>query len=349
MASSADVRSPAPGASHCPACGCESPAARLLCPRCGALLHRRRLEELAAQATQAEAADRWGEAAGLWREALALLPPGSQQHQDVGRRAAEAARKAPASLLDQPPGGAGKMPKILGSLGAVGVALWKLKFVAVFLLTKAKFLLLGLSKGGTLLTMLLSFGVYWAAFGWWFAAGLVISIYIHEMGHVAALRRLGVKASAPMFVPGLGAVIRLREAPADSLEDAEVGLAGPIWGLGAAAACWAVFLATGSGAWGAIAKLGAWINLFNLLPFWQLDGARGFRALDRQQRWLAAAFVVCAFVLSGEGMLLLIAAVGAWNAWRSDATTPNWRILATYLGLIAALSWLAVRVVPMPT
>ena len=124
--------------------------------------------------------------------------------------------------------------------------------------------------------MLLSMGVYWTAWGWRFALGLVLSIYIHEMGHVAALQRYGIKATAPMFIPGFGAMVRLNQYPANPAEDARVGLAGPLWGLGAAVFAYAVFLATAIPFWAAIARTGALINLFNLLPIWQLDGGRGY-------------------------------------------------------------------------
>ena len=60
------------------------------------------------------------------------------------------------------------------------------------------------------------------------ALGLVLSIYVHEMGHVIALRRYGFKADAPMFIPGLGAIIRLRQHVVDPRADAQIGLAGPI-------------------------------------------------------------------------------------------------------------------------
>src|SRR2546427_6836813 len=63
--------------------------------------------------------------------------------------------------------------------------------VLVLLLSKGKFLLLGLTKIGTLLTMFASLGVYWALYGWALALGVVISIYIHEMGHVGMIRRYG--------------------------------------------------------------------------------------------------------------------------------------------------------------
>jgi Zn-dependent protease len=83
---------------------------------------------------------------------------------------------------------------------------------------------------GTLLAMLASLGVYWTMYGWAFAAGLVISIYIHEMGHVAAIRRYGFPASAPKFIPGFGALIQLRGVRPPPVPDARIGLAGPLMG-----------------------------------------------------------------------------------------------------------------------
>ena len=104
--------------------------------------------------------------------------------------------------------------------------------------------------------MLAAFGVYWTVFGGWFALGLVLSIYIHEMGHVATLMRYGVRASAPLFLPGLGAVIRLNQAFTDPRQDARVGLAGPIWGTGAAMACVALYAGSHQPIWAALARVG---------------------------------------------------------------------------------------------
>src|SRR5213076_3474994 len=91
--------------------------------------------------------------------------------------------------------------------------------------------LLGLTKAITFVSMLLSAGVYWTIWGWKFAVGVVLSIYVHETGHTQALQRYGIQATAPMFIPGIGAVIRLKQYPTDAREDARVGLAGPLWGL----------------------------------------------------------------------------------------------------------------------
>jgi hypothetical protein len=103
-----------------------------------------------------------------------------------------------------------------------------------------------------------------------------------------------------MFIPGLGALVRLNQHPATVVEDARVGLAGPIWGLGAAAAAYAGYVATGNELWGAIAQAGAMINLFNLIPVWQLDGGRGFASLTRGQRWIAAAVVGVMYYVTGD-------------------------------------------------
>jgi Zn-dependent protease len=236
----------------------------------------------------------------------------------------------------------------LAGLGALGLLLWKFKFAVVFLLTKLKFLLLGLTKGSTLFSMVLSFGVYWAAWGWKFALGLVLSIYVHEMGHVFALSRLGIRATAPMFIPGVGAMVRLKQYPADPREDARIGLAGPLWGLGAAVGAFAVFLISSGLYWGAIARVGAWINLFNLLPVWQLDGGRGFRALSRTQRWVVVAALAVMLLLTGEGLLLLLLlAAGFRSLQKTDATVSDRLALLQFIFLVVALSLLCTIHVPV--
>jgi Zn-dependent protease len=208
-------------------------------------------------------------------------------------------------------------------------------------LSKIKFLVLGLTKLSTLVSMFAFFGVYWSTYGWPLAAGLVISIYIHEMGHVAMLKRLRLDAGAPVFIPGVGALVRLKQRIDDPAADALVGLAGPVWGLTAAAAAYVVSQTTVGGAWAAIAQLGAYVNLFNLIPIWQLDGSRGFHALSRWQQLAALASVAIAFLLTGQRMLLLIGAVGIFRLFRPAVSKADRPALATYIILIGALSWLS--------
>lgn len=241
----------------------------------------------------------------------------------------------------------GSTPRWLAALGGVGLLLWKLKFVFVFLLSKGKLLLLGLTKWKTALSMLVFLAAYWAAFGWRFALGFVLSIYVHEMGHVAELRRRGYPASAPMFIPGLGAYVRLHRAPKDNIEDARIGLAGPWWGLGAALVCLVVYLLYGAPLFAALTRTGAWINLFNLIPIWQLDGGRAFRSLTRSERGIATGAAVALWFLTSETMLLLIALGGVFRVIVGPHDpVGDRRGLVAYLVLLAALAGLAMLPVP---
>ncbi len=329
----------------CSACGCELPSSCITCPRCQRLVHGERLLQLSAEAEQAATNGETTRALTLWREALDLLPPQSRQYKTVSEKCAQLSRQAPAAASEARR--AGETAGLSGwgkagtAAGSLGLLVWKFKFVFAFLLSKGKFLLLGLSKGSTFVSMFLSFGVYWTAWGWQFALGLVGSIYVHEMGHVAALRRFGIKASAPMFVPGFGAMVRMKQAPTSAREDARVGLAGPIWGLGAALVAYVIFLSTGTPIWAAIAKFGAWINLFNLLPLWQLDGSRGFSALNQGQRWFLIAAVAVAWFLSAEGLLLLIGAVALLRLSGNVPDKPDQVALGQFVVLIVALTALA--------
>ena len=223
--------------------------------------------------------------------------------------------------------------------------------IALLALTKGKLVLLGLTKLSTFASMLAFFAVYWSLFGWKFALGFVLSIYIHEMGHVIALRKYGIAATSPMFIPFVGAIVRLRQYPANVAQHARVGLAGPIWGLGAAVVAWSAALVTGLPIWYAIAHTGAWLNLFNLIPVWQLDGGRGFRALTRKQRGMALGVAVAMWAITQEMMLLFIALGAGYRLFSKDyATEDDNGALTQYIGLIVLLSLLVLmtsRAVPI--
>ena len=336
-----------PGARPCDVCHTELSATALACPACGTLVHAARLKALAAEAERAAATGDPSAALAAWRSAHALLPRDSRQAASIAARIDTLSRQVPQSVLQEQRAAAEKrgLPswaKRAGPIGAIGLLVWKLKFVIALVLSQGKLLLVGLTKGATFWSMLLALGVYWSVFGWKFALGFLLSIYVHEMGHVAALRRYGIAATAPMFIPGLGALVRLRQYPANPVEDARVGLAGPVWGLGAAVACYLVYQLTGAPLWAALARSGAFINLFNLLPVWQLDGSRGFAALARGQRWWITAVLVGAWAWSSEGLLVLLALVAAVRALGRDAPAkPDQRTLIEFVALVVALTALA--------
>jgi len=326
----------------------------LVCPTCHRLIHQETLERLAGEAGAATSDGRPTEALSLWRQALDLLPLESRQASIIRDKIAalrdrvDSGEERPASSSSAGQG-AGGTAAGWGLFGLLGLLFWKLKFVLVFVATKIKFLFYGLSKGGTFLSMLVSFSAYWALWGWKFALGIVVSIYVHEMGHVAALTRYGMKASVPMFIPGLGALIRLKQYPTDPTEDSRIGLAGPLWGLGAVLVSYGAFLANGVVVFAAIAKISAWINLFNLLPIAQLDGGRGFRAMNRWQRFVIVLVTLALWCTIEEGLLILILVVAAVRACQADCPTGSGtRAFLEYLLLLGGLAGLSTITVALP-
>jgi Zn-dependent protease len=326
----------------CTQCGAELAPNFLACPSCHALVHRDELKNLAAQAEAFTATGALSDALGKWRRALELLPPHSSQHAVIRQKMEQLVRQVDAPSALPPAHAKPKWAGAGGALGVIGLLLWKFKFLVLFALTKAKLLLLGLTKASTFFSMLLSLGLYWSLWGWKFALGLVLSIYVHEMGHIWMLRRYGIRATAPMFIPGLGAFIRLKQYPANPHENARVGLAGPIWGFSAALASYLIFLATGAHIFGAIAKFGAWINLFNLLPVFQLDGSHAFGALSKWDRAAIVTLMLIMWFTTAEGLLLILAAVAAFRTFQKDAPTQrDTPILLEFSFLIIALSFLS--------
>jgi Zn-dependent protease len=241
--------------------------------------------------------------------------------------------------------------KLTGPAG--GAALLAAKFAAkgkalLILLPKLKLL----STSGTMLISVAAYSLIW---GWRFAAGFVLLLLVHEMGHVIQLRREGVKASAPMFIPFLGAVISARSLGGNALAEARVGLAGPILGSLGAAALIPVADATGSNLLRALAFTGFFLNLFNLLPVVPLDGGRAMAALS-PALWIVGfgALVGLMFVFPNPIMLLILLFGGmeTWRRWqdrKSPAAQEYYRVSAAHRAIVAAvyLGLIALLVVGM--
>jgi Zn-dependent protease len=300
------------------------------------------MSELELLATQARAAESRGdvvEELRLWREALDRAEPGSEESEIIRARV-----QALSGFIDsgeQPHKPQGEWAKKFGPLAPVLLLLWKFKTAILIVLSKGKLLLFGLSKFSTFGSMLVSVLAYTALYGWRFAVGIVTSIYVHEMGHVWALRQFGFASSPPMFIPFFGAFVRMKQHPINPVEDARVGLAGPIWGTGFSIAAFLTYMVTGEEAIGAIAHFSAWINLFNLLPVWQLDGSRGFRALSKPQRIMVVGVMVATGLLLGEGFLYILAGLGAFKIFTDQAPeTGDSKTLIQFCGLLIVLAML---------
>jgi Zn-dependent protease len=241
-------------------------------------------------------------------------------------------------------GGSGLRKRLGAALAAVVAFAAKAKTLLI-LLPKLKLL----TTFGSALVSIAAYALIW---GLPFAAGFVALLFLHELGHVIQLRREGVKASAPMFIPFLGAVISAKSMGRDAAAEARVGLAGPILGSVASLVPLVLWLVTGSELWRALAYIGFFINLFNLLPVLPLDGGRAMAALTPWM-WLAgfAGLLALTVYFPNPIMLLVIVFGGleSWRRWRLRDTPegrayhsirPRTRALvaATYVGLAGLLA-----------
>jgi Zn-dependent protease len=152
------------------------------------------------------------------------------------------------------------------------------------------------------------------------------------MGHVIQLRREGIPASAPMFIPFLGAAVMAKSLGDNATAEARVGLAGPVLGTLGALACIPIALATNDDFWQALAFTGLFLNLFNLLPVVPLDGGRAMAALSPWMWWVGlAAMAVFAFAFPNPIILiiLLLAMYETYRRWK-DRKAGGERSLAYY-------------------
>ena len=190
---------------------------------------------------------------------------------------------------------------------------------------KALLLLLGGAKLGKLLlsggSMLLSLFTYSLLFGWLYAAGFVLLLYAHEMGHYIAARQRGLAVGLPMFIPFVGAWIAMKESPVDVSQEAYVGFAGPLVGTVAALGCYFLSRHYESSLLLAISYSGFFLNLFNLIPVSPLDGGRITAIISPRVWLLGVPLLVAAFYYLHSPLLILIAILAfpqVVKAWKYD-------------------------------
>ncbi|MFC5469263.1 site-2 protease family protein [Cohnella suwonensis] len=190
--------------------------------------------------------------------------------------------------------------------------------IGVFLLAKLKWaiaLLKWTKFGGTFVTMMVSLGAYAALYGWKFGVAIVYLIFVHEMGHLVAAKRKGVKTSPAFFIPFVGAMVNMKEPLKDAATESYVAYGGPLAGLISFLPAVALYEYTGEPFWALVVFLGAMINLFNLIPVTPLDGGRIVSVLSTKI-WLIGLLILGVYaVISMSPLIFLILIIGIFGWW----------------------------------
>ncbi|MGO9932737.1 MAG: site-2 protease family protein [Steroidobacteraceae bacterium] len=289
-------------------------------------MHETALEQLAASARLREEERKIIEARDLWLKALELLPPESTQAdwiRDNAKRLDGLATSA--ATVDA----RHTWAKKLGPLAPLAIVLAKGKFLLSLL--KLKFLL---SLGAFV-------AFYWALYGVKFGIGFAVLILVHELGHFVAIKRRGLPADMPVFLPGFGAYVRWAALGVSAQTRAFVSLAGPMAGCIGAAVCALLWMKTGDALWIGLASLSALLNVLNLIPIWVLDGGQAIGALNKAERIILSAAAVLFAAIFSQPVFLLVAGGAGYRALSKDIPpAPSHGATAYYMMVLAALGYL---------
>lgn len=327
----------------CPRCGNLLVYGQLACPRCLALVYSRELTQLANEAQGEEQQGNAIRAALLWRQALTMLPPDSQQYQAISQHLAQLTSQFATMAMSRAEDGPAQAGRATGAVKSNDP--WR---VAV-----AK-------TGGSMLLSIVVYAFMFSGtrgwdFGLQFATGFVLLILIHELGHSLAMRYFGLSASPPIFIPFMGALINLRQQPRNAWEEAVVGIGGPVTGTLAAGVTYLIYLQTGSELFLKLSLFGFLLNLFNMLPVPPLDGGRVTAAVS-PWIWMpgllgVVAWVVYRYFFEGSfEFIFILLLLMAWprvlgilkartrnNPYYRIGAKAQWTMGACYLLLAATL------------
>ncbi len=327
---------------NCKRCSRELAPGALVCDHCHALVHSEELERLSKEAKALEASGDLRRAREKWLTGLELLPPTSKQadwimqHAQALDAAAGAGRRPLGDNRFVQPTGAQPMgAQPMGPAGSIATHADKSGPVT------ARF------KWTSLLSFVAFIAIYSAASGIKFGVGFAVLILIHEMGHFVDIKRRGLPADMPVFLPGLGAYVRWQALGVPLETRAQVSLAGPLAGFLASAACAVIWKQTGDMFWADLARVGAILNLLNLTPVWALDGGQAALALSKTERVVLLIACVALGLALKQNMFFLVALGAGYRAFFAG-DLPAHPSRGTTIYFIAVLTALGVIIWLMP-
>ena len=318
---------------NCKRCSRELAPGALVCDHCHGLVHSEELERLSAEAKALEANGELRRAQEKWLSGLELLPPTSKQAEWIKQhvQALDAAagagqRTSRDNQFAQPMGPVGSISALAGQNTTPATA----RFKWTSLLSFAAFI-----------------AIYSAASGPRFGIGFAVLILIHEMGHFVDIKRRGLPADMPVFLPGLGAYVRWQALGVSLETRSAASLAGPLAGFLASLGCAVIWWQTGNPFWASLARVGAILNLLNLIPVWVLDGGQAALALSKSERiFLLIACVVLGLALK-QNMFFLVALGAGYRAFFAGdlPAQPSRAITVYFIAVLTALGMI-VRLMP---
>jgi len=189
------------------------------------------------------------------------------------------------------------------------------------------------------LSMFISIAVYAVAFGLKFALGFVLLLFAHEYGHLVASRVVGLKVSSPIFIPFVGAVIRIKELPLNVKMEANVAIGGPAMGTLSALFCLAIYFWTNSMLMLVLSYTACLLNLFNLIPCDPLDGGRIAAAISPRLWWLGSMVIGVLFVYTYNVFVLIILVFSLFRLWQGNDIKNNLLYYQLTAGQRLAVGW----------
>lgn len=297
---------------NCKRCGQELALGALACEQCHALVHGEELDRISAHAKDLEAKGELRSAREQWLACLRFLPRISKQAAWIRDHALELDLKADALEHPETPGGETNWFRNLRPL----------------------------------VTLIPFIFVYSQLYGVEFGVGFALLILVHEMGHFIDIKRRGLPADMPVFLPGLGAYVRWRALGVSLQTRAAVSLAGPAAGLLGAFVCWAIWLKTGDALWAGLARASAWLNILNLVPVWILDGGQAVLALSRVERIVLVVVSLGLLVGFWERVFIVMAGGAVLRVFTKDMPQRSSPAITGYFVVVMVLLALVLRFVP---
>ena len=276
-----------------------------MCDNCQALVHSEQLDRLASEAKALEAKSDFRQARQRWLMGLPLLPANSRQADWIQSHARPLDALAERVQPRHPARTSG-----LERLGPVGPI--------AFCWPRANSCWAQFSSSSSCSAFWRSSDFTGPPSGAKFGIGFAALILIHEMGHYIDIKRRGLPADMPVFLPGFGAYVRWQAVGVPMEMQAEVSLAGPLAGFLASVACAVIWAQTHDPLWAALGRSGAWLNLLNLIPVWMLDGGHAALALEQVERIILLMACLASWLLFGRTCFF-------WSPWAPPTGFLRWR------------------------